>query len=115
MNYKYSYTFEHQDMKKLTIAVGLLIFTAINLTAQSWQNKIDHRLDQYENTTIKFEFLIQFVEQANLSQSIFIKDKTTKGTFVMQQLQSTAKKTQAEVIDILECKGVPYQNFWISN
>ena len=115
MNYKYSYTFEHKDMKKLTIAVGLLIFTAINLTAQSWQNKIDHRLDQYENTTIKFEFLIQFVEQANLSQSIFIKDKTAKGTFVMQQLQSTAKKTQAEVIDILECKGVPYQNFWVSN
>lgn len=111
----FSYTSEYHVMKKLTFVLLLFIIATVNLIAQSWQNKIDVRLNQYEGTSDKFEFLVQFVEQPNVSHSVSIKDKTAKGTYVMQHLQSIAKKTQAEVLNILDCKGIPYQNFWIAN
>lgn len=102
-------------MKKSIFTFLTLLFAVINIFAQTWQNKIDSRLDAFDGTTEKFEFLVQFIDQADVSQSKFLTDKTAKGTLVMERLQANAKKTQAGVVDILDCKGTPYQDFWIAN
>lgn len=87
----------------------------LNVDAQSWQLKIDERLSVYDGSTDNFEFLVQFVEKGSVAQAKFLTDKTAKGTFVMERLQENASKTQAKVIDILDCKGLPYQSFWVVN
>ena len=101
-------------MKKLLFSL-ILIGIGISTSAQSWQNKIDERLDIYDGSSAKFEFLIQFVEQGDIGQAKFLTDKTAKGTLVMERLQENAKKSQANVMQILEQKNAPFQSFWVAN
>jgi serine protease AprX len=101
-------------MKKLLFSL-ILIVTGLSTSAQSWQSKIDERLDVYDGSADKFEFLIQFVEQADIGQAKFLTDKIAKGTLVMERLQENAKKSQTEVITILEQKNAPFQRFWVAN
>ncbi|NJN78554.1 MAG: S8 family serine peptidase [Saprospiraceae bacterium] len=102
-------------MKKIIFTLLFILTIIASISAQSWQNKIDSRLEIYDGTSEKFEFLIQFSEQAAVGEAKFLTDKTAKGTLVMERLQAVATKTQADVIDKLECKGIPFQSFWIVN
>ncbi|MFT5833901.1 MAG: serine protease AprX [Cognaticolwellia sp.] len=102
-------------MKQLLLVLILFITSISSISAQSWEAKIDNRLDIYDGSTDKFEFLIQFVEKGNVGQAKFLTDKTAKGTLVMEHLQENAKRSQVAVIDILNYKGISYQPFWIAN
>lgn len=102
-------------MKKSIFTLLIIFISTINIFAQNWQNKVDARLKIFDGTTEQFEFLVQFANQADISQSKFLTDKTAKGTLVMERLQANAKITQANIIDILDCKGTPFQDFWVAN
>lgn len=93
----------------------ILLVTTSNIFAQNWQFKIDERLLVSQSSTNKVEFLVQFKEQGNITQSKFLTDKVAKGTLVMEKLQQQAKISQAEVIHILNTKEIPYQSFWVAN
>ena len=83
-------------MKKSIFTFSMMLIMSINIFAQTWQNKIDSRLNIYDGTTEKFEFLVQLTSQADVSQSKFLTDKTAKGKLVMEQLRANAQKTQAD-------------------
>lgn len=102
-------------MKRLSLFLILITVGVNTLFAQSWQSKIDQRLEVYDGTADKFEFLVQFVEQGDIGQTKFLTDKTAKGKFVMERLQENAAKSQANVISILKQKNAPFQNFWVAN
>lgn len=102
-------------MKKSIFTFSMMLIMSINIFAQTWQNKIDSRLNIYDGTTEKFEFLVQLTSQADVSQSKFLTDKTAKGKLVMEQLRANAQKTQADIVTILNSRGTPYQDFWVVN
>ncbi|MFK7948031.1 MAG: S8 family serine peptidase [Saprospiraceae bacterium] len=102
-------------MQKSIFTCFIILIASIHIFAQSWQDKIDTRLNSFNGTTNQFEFLVQFVHHVDISQSKLLTDKTAKGTLVMKQLHANVKKTQASIIDVLEIKKVPFQDFWIAN
>jgi subtilisin family serine protease len=102
-------------MKKLLFSLILIGIGINSISAQSWQDKIDERLEIYNGSADKFEFLIQFTAQANVGQAKFLTDKTAKGILVMERLQENAAKSQENAILILTQNATPFQNFWVAN
>lgn len=102
-------------MKKILLICLILQTTFLQIIAQDWQNKVDIRLHHFDGTNEKIEFLVQFTNQTNVLNTSVYRDKTAKGAFVMQQLQTNAIATQQNVIDILKNKDAPFQEFWIAN
>lgn len=100
---------------KYFFTFSILFITFSSIVAQNWQTKVDERLLPYQSSTEQIEFLIQFVEQGDVSQSKFLVDKTAKGTLVMEKLQQQTVASQTKVVNILDDKKVAYQSFWVAN
>ena len=61
------------------------------------------------------EFLIVLAEQADLSAAAQLPTKLAKGSYVFEQLQETAARTQAPLLEELARAGVVHRPFWIAN
>lgn len=100
---------------KYFFTFSILFITFSNIIAQNWQSKVDERLLPYQSSTEKIEFLVQFEAQADVSSALFLKDKASKGSFVMEKLQQESSISQAAVIQLLNKKQTAYQSFWVAN
>ncbi len=60
-------------------------------------------------------FWVQLGDRADTSAASGIDDWADRGRAVVDALQSTAKRSQAEVVSILEGAGVDYTAYWIVN
>lgn len=100
-------------MKKILFT---FLFTTLSILifAQTWQTKLDSRLQVNLQATATFDVLILLNQQADVSTAHFIKDKAKKGTFVFQQLQTTTA-TQNNVLQYLHTENIPFQSFWVVN
>jgi len=61
------------------------------------------------------DFFIWMRERADLSRSYTIFNTDIRREFVYDALTSTAERSQAEIIDYLESRGIEYEVFWINN
>ena len=90
----------------------LLILPIFSFAQQHWTEKVaPSLLEEYG----QFPFLIQIKGQADLSEAIRFRFKEEKGTYVVNALRNYAKESQADIIDIIESKPLPYQSFYIVN
>ncbi|MFN0202585.1 MAG: S8 family peptidase [Bacteroidia bacterium] len=91
----------------------LLLGWAIQMTAQ--QANIDPLLWAKVNEKGKAECLVILKGQADLSAAKHLKTKEAKGQFVYQTLTTFAKKSQANLVNYLQTKGIAYRSFWAAN
>jgi len=98
----------------LLVSILLGNWLPIPTAAATWQKKIDPWvLTAAEDG--ETEFLVFMREQADLSAAAFLGSKTTKGTFIYQQLTSLAETSQKPLRSVLDSLGVPYQSYWVVN
>jgi serine protease AprX len=84
-------------------------------SAPSWQARVDSWVLETVATDGEAEFLVFLEAQADLSGAGAIREKAARGAYVVEQLQSTAARTQPAVVAELERMGVTYERFWIAN
>lgn len=84
-------------------------------SAPSWQARVDSWVLETAATDGEAEFLVFLGAQADLSGAGTIRGKAARGAYVVEQLQSTAARTQPAVVAELERMGVAYEPFWIAN
>jgi subtilisin family serine protease len=58
--------------------------------------------------------LVDFAERPDLTSALTM-GWEARGRFVVDQLRSTAERSQARVRDYLRAKDVPFESFWIDN
>ncbi|MFS8480249.1 MAG: hypothetical protein FWJ93_15060 [Micromonosporaceae bacterium] len=61
------------------------------------------------------EFFVYLREKADLEAASTIANKVERTTHVYEKLTSTAAKSQAGVVSVLDSAKVQYRTFWISN
>jgi hypothetical protein len=76
--------------------------------------KIEPQLLEGINTTGSSDFIVRFVEQADLSAAYSMAWKE-RGEFVYNTLKEVAARSQAKAIDYLTQRGVAYQTYIAGN
>lgn len=105
-------------MKKTIIfscSLLLLLCTSWNSPDNTWRDKVDPTLLEKAEQGHLVEALVQMKEKANLSPAYALKSKKEKGQYVFNQLLAVAKRSQAEVIQLLEAGNAQYHPFYIVN
>ncbi len=95
--------------------IGTIAIAAISRGAEtSWETKIDPQVLQAALSG-PVECLVFLTEQADLSAVAGLHTKAEKGTFVFQQLMTTATRTQKPLLLRLAERGLEYRPFWVAN
>ena len=71
-------------------------------------------LQQLEGSD-RADFFIELVDRADLAPAASLGSKEGRGRFVLAALQETAARSQRELRDLLDRRGVRYQSFYITN
>jgi subtilisin family serine protease len=61
------------------------------------------------------DFFVWMVERADLSPAARMETRRRKGEFVLTALRDTARRTQREILGLLERRGIRYRSFYIAN
>lgn len=106
--------------RALRISLFILLFAASFSISQAgasltsdWRAKVDPALLQAADEPV--EFILFLNRQADLSGVGRMQSKQEKGTYVVEQLQQTAKQTQGVVLKILAQSEAEYRSYWIAN
>ena len=91
---------------------------ANSLSVKKNLNRDDVKIEQQVLDEIAIngqsDFIVRFIEQADLSPAYFM-DWKTRGEFVYKLLTDTADRSQANAIALLKAGGVDYQTFIAGN
>ncbi|MCW3813469.1 carboxypeptidase regulatory-like domain-containing protein [Micromonospora sp. DR5-3] len=98
-------------------SAGPAAFAAPSTTAPSANpaDKLTSAVEKTLTTHDSADFWVKLSAKANLDAAPDIADWGKRGQYVYDRLTSTAKTSQADVIQQLEANGVDYESFWISN
>ncbi|MEU0312317.1 carboxypeptidase regulatory-like domain-containing protein [Nocardioides sp. NPDC006273] len=88
---------------------------ATTVKAADAQDKLTSAITKKFDSKEKVDFWVKMEAKADLASAKDIKDWDDRGQFVYDQLRSTAKASQAGVIDQLEASGADYESYWLSN
>ncbi|SCE65902.1 Serine protease, subtilisin family [Micromonospora coriariae] len=78
-------------------------------------DKLTSAVEKTLSTHDSADFWVKLSAKANLDAAPNIADWGKRGQYVYDALTSTAKTSQADVIQQLEANGADYESFWISN
>src|SRR5215203_3633439 len=111
MNRKWTVTWTSR-----AIAVFLLLSLILPLNAAAYAPtespaKVDPTVLAQIDKTNQATFWVIFRDKANLTPAYGIKDWAARGKFVVDQLQTTARRSQAAVKGQLQAQGVPQRSF----
>ncbi|MGH3353113.1 MAG: carboxypeptidase regulatory-like domain-containing protein [Nocardioides sp.] len=79
------------------------------------KDKLTSTISKKFDAEDKVDFWVKMEAKANLTSAKDMKDWDARGQFVHDQLRSTAKASQAGVIDQLKASGADYKSYWLSN
>ncbi|WP_406077921.1 carboxypeptidase regulatory-like domain-containing protein [Micromonospora sp. NBC_00858] len=99
------------------MASAVPAFAAPSTTAPSANpaDKLTSAVEKTLTTHDSADFWVKLSAKANLDAAPNIADWGKRGQHVYDALTSTAKTSQADVIQQLEANGVDHESFWISN
>ncbi len=60
-------------------------------------------------------FFVELIDQADTSDARYLSTKEEKGWYVYNTLTEHARRTQADLIRLLDRENIKYRSFWISN
>ncbi len=103
---------------KLYSILGIFLLASVFSSAQTQSccsEKIDPVLLKHFQSNTFSDFFIILKEQADLSPSYSFYTKEEKGEYVYQVLSTTAARSQAPVIALLQQKGINFQSYWVVN
>ncbi|GAA1730627.1 hypothetical protein GCM10009809_27740 [Isoptericola hypogeus] len=75
------------------------------------ERAVERALSGGEETT----FWVYLDEQADLTSSARVADRAEQGQAVYDELTSTARRSQAGLVDLLSDEGAEYEQFWVAN
>jgi serine protease AprX len=96
-------------LKRVVLAIYLLAIPAF----AGWKDKVDPRVLQ-DGARGETEFLVLLSEQAHVKTPPGL-TKQAKGARVVQQLTTTAARTQLPLLKLLQRRKLAHQPFWIVN
>ncbi|MDT8307836.1 MAG: S8 family serine peptidase, partial [Anaerolineae bacterium] len=110
----------HRNFIPALLAFALLVtlLGASALPARSspaWHAQVDRWILDTLADEGEAEFLVFLTSQADLSGAAAIRDKRARGAYVVEQLKTTAGRTQPAVSAALDRLGVAYRPYWIAN
>ena len=95
----------------LLVALGNLPASAF-----AWEAKVDRWvLERTERPGETAEFLVVLSSQADLAAADLLRDKPSRGRWVVERLQEHAERSQASLLERLTRLGLSHRPFWISN
>jgi subtilisin family serine protease len=99
------------------VIMALFLFPLIASASQPSKPlaKIDNAVLQQAAAKNEITFWVVMREQADLKASKNIKGWKERGTFVTDQLQAVAEKSQKNLRNLLKARGKKFQPFWIAN
>ncbi len=78
-------------------------------------DKIEPLVLQQLEGSDRADFFIELVDRADLAPAASLGSKEGRGRFVLAALQETAARSQRELRDLLDRRGVVYQPYYIAN
>ena len=82
---------------------------------EDWKGKVDATLLEKAAEFSEVDFLVVLNDQADVSRSKVLSSKDAKGAYVYETLSNEARRTQSEVLEVLEAANAPYRSFFIVN
>lgn len=101
-------------MKRI-IALFCLIFPAFVQGQSAWQEKVAPEVLTALNRGEKPALLVSFREQADLAGARTVRGKEAKGRFVFERLLSTAQRSQARAMQLLDEYNTGGNTLFIAN
>ena len=100
----------------VSVLAVVLSFVTTGLTEAADQTsvRIESELEASLRLHGEATVLIDFAERPDLSPALTM-DWEARGHFVVDELRSTAERTQGRVRSYLDAEGLVYQSFWIDN
>ena len=80
-----------------------------------WGRKADESLLAGTAAGSSTEFLVVLNEQADLSATAEVREKTARGRLVYETLTTVAARSQAPLRALLDARGVDYRPYWVNN
>ena len=106
-------------MRKILFIYFLTFSFLSHLFAQNTSIEVEkispNLIKQAANETSNLDFILILNNQADLSAASTKTSKTSKGTYVLSQLQTTATQTQTGLVEYLNQQNMPFQSFYVVN
>ncbi len=93
----------------------ILATLSINLSAQSWQTKVQENVFEALAQHTETEIVVIMKSQADVSAADNIAEKNDKGAYVYNTLTTTAQNTQRDLISFLEETQTAHTPLWLVN
>lgn len=104
------------NYSKCFMALFLIISISISGYAQNnWRRKLSDKVFENYSNKQNLDLLLILKDKADLSAAKSIHNKKDKTRFVFEQLNSTAQKSQANIINLLNLRHIYYQSFYAVN
>ena len=97
------------------IAVLFVLFSGVNLSAQSWQSKVTPSVFEDLQRQTTTEIIVVMQERADVSALNPHATKDEKGQKTVEILRGVAERSQADIRPFLTTKRVPFRAFWLVN
>ncbi len=114
---------KHNTLRSLFLLSLFLIMAVVVIAraaaaaraAEVWMGKTDPVLLTETADGASTEFLVVLADQADLSRTERLADKTTRGQYVYQAMTATAATAQAPLRALLDARGATYRAYWVVN
>jgi len=104
-------------MKKFILAIIALAFFGIasGQSRTGWQQKVSPSLLDKSTDGTSSSFLILLASSPDLRDARQLNTKEEKANYVFSELKKEAKKSQANIIALLDQRNIPHQDLFIVN
>ena len=98
------------------MALFLIISVSISGYSQNnWRRKLSDKVFENYSNKQNLDLLLILKDKADLTAAKSIHNKKDKTRYVFEQLHSTAQKSQANIINLLNLRHISYQSFYAVN